>query len=456
MDKRDLLETAREAVELGRRRGADGVEAYLSESDVTTVRVHGQEIELYTRAQTGGLGVRVFVGEKMGYAFATDRSTGGVARVVKDALANAGVAQPDVFNGLPGRPASERDLKAELDILFPGFDNIGADEKQQFALSLEEHALKFDRRVQGTEHVSYSDEKRQVALANSSGFAGQFTRTGSYCLISVLAGDKGETQAGYSFGLGRHLGELDARQVGEEAAQLAVWQLGAKPVRPRRATVVLDPVVAAQVLATLAAALTADAAQKGRSFLAGKVGRSVATSGLTVVDDGRLKGGLGSQPFDDEAVATRTTPVIEQGVLKTFLYDGYTARKDRRESTGNAGRAGFKSPPAPAPTNLFVKPGARGKDEIIGSVSSGLYVLSVAGLHAGVNTVTGQFSVGASGLWIEQGKRTFPVREVTIASTLPEILVRMGEVGRDLRFMPFGGSIGAPTLLVEDMTISGR
>lgn len=454
--KLKTLKIAQEAVELGRKLGADEVEAYLQLSQLTTVKAHQGEIELYTTALTKGLGVRVFSASKMGYAFSSDLTKRAVRGTLREAVENAKVAQADQYNGLPKSLATEEEMQTELDICYPDFRKISPESKKDFTLSLEEKALKFDRRIVGTEAVVYADEDSKVVLANSSGFAGQFEKTSSYGFLSVLAREKGETQTGFSFALGQHLGELAGKKVSEEAAERAISLLKARSISPRMATVVFDSMASAQVLLAISSALTAEAAQKGRSFLSGKVGSKVASDMVTVIDDGRLRKGLGSQPCDDEGVSTGKTEVIKEGVLETFLYDTYTARKEKRLSTGNARRATFKSLPSALPTNLFFASGERSKGEIIGSISKGLYVLTVAGLHAGINAVTGQFSIGASGLWIEQGKTTFPVREVTIASTIQEILKNIVAVGSDLRFIPMGGSTGAPTLAVENMVISGR
>lgn len=447
---------AQDVVRLGRKLGADEVEAYLQISQLTTVKVHNAQIELYTTALTKGLGVRVFSESRMGYAFSSDLTEEAIKNSLRESIENAKVAQADQHNGLPKDLATEKEMQTKLDIYYLPFKKITPERKKDFTLSLEEDALKADRRIKGTEAAVYADEESKVALANSNGFVGQFKKTSSYCFLSVLAKEKGETETGFSFAAGRHLGELEGEKVSREAAERAISLLRARSISPRAATVVFDSMVAAQVLLAISSALTAEAAQKGRSFLAGKMGSKVASSPVSIIDDGCLKAGLGSQPFDDEGVSTGKTEVIKEGVLKTFLYNTYTARKEKRLSTGNARRTTFKSPPASSPTNLFFLPGRMSKEDIIGSVSKGLYVLNVAGLHAGINPVTGQFSVGASGLWIERGKTTFPVREVTIASTIQEIFNNIAAVGNDLRFIPMGGSTGAPTLAVENMVISGR
>jgi PmbA protein len=451
-----LLEKAVEIVDMAIKSGADEAETYISSSQQTTIKVHRSEVEVFTTAITKGLGIRVFLGKKLGYAFTSDLTESMLRETVQEAIENASFSAEDRFYGLASEFATSAERVEELGIYCPEFLATPTEHKLDFAFSLEESALKFDPRIKSCEEVVYADEDRTTVLANSKGFSGQTRSTCCYGFLIALAREKEETQTGYSFTVGRHLGKLDGKKAAEEAAQRAVSQLGARPISPRETTVILDPLVAAQILASLSMAITADAAQKGRSFLSGRLGHKIASPRVSIIDDGRLKGGLGTSPFDDEGIATQRTSVVDEGTLATFLHNTYTARREGTKSTGNGRRGSFKNSPAPSPSNLFFSPGEILPEDIIGQVSAGFYVTSLQGIHAGVNPATGQFSVGASGLWIEGGKLSFPVREVTVASTWQEILKNLVAVGSDLRFIPAGGSIGAPTIAVERMTVSGR
>lgn len=451
----EFADTVSFAVEQCMRGGADEAEAYIGAADRTTVKVYRGEIELFDEASSAGLGLRVFKDGRLGCAYTTGLELAEIARAAKEAVENSRFSQPDPLNGLPESfaPAEE---PADLQIYSDEFDLVDSARKIEFVLDVESRALRHDRRVKACEDVTYGDGKGRVYIANSRGFNGSYASTACHSYANVIVSEQGDTQSGFAIRSGRHLGELDAGAVAEEAASRAVMLLGARSLTPRRATVVFDPLVFIQILGSLTPAFSAEAAQKGRSLFAGKVGLPIGADALTIVDNGRLTGGLGSAPFDDEGVATQETPVIKGGVLDNLLYNAYSARKDKRASTGNASRGSFKTPPGTSPTNLFVKPGDMSRDEIIAGVKEGLCVTSVAGLHAGVNPITGQFSVGASGLWISRGKPVRPVREITIASTLFDLLKNVVEVGSDLIFVSMGANLGSPTVAVQEMTIGGR
>ncbi|MFA5028950.1 MAG: metallopeptidase TldD-related protein, partial [Candidatus Methylomirabilota bacterium] len=251
--------------------------------------------------------------------------------------------------------------------------------------------------------------------------------------------------------VGRRLGDLQPpEEVGREAARRALRRLGARRVATARVPVVFDPEMAAGLLRSLGGAVSGGAIYREASFLAGKLGTRVASPLLSVVDDGRMPGGLGSRPFDGEGLPTRRTVVIRDGILQSYLLDTYSGRKLGMASTGNASR-GFASPPTAGPTNVCILPGPHAPEEIIRSVARGLYVTELIGF--GVNLVTGDYSRGAAGLWIEQGELAYPVEEITIAGNLGEMLERIEMVGDDLAWR---GTIASPTLKIAEMTVAGR
>jgi PmbA protein len=274
-------------------------------------------------------------------------------------------------------------------------------------------------------------------------------------VVVALAERDGETQTGFSFRVGRELDELEWEEAAGEAAERGARLLGARKPATERVPVVLDPWAAASFLGVLAGILSAEEVQKGRSLLAGLSGQEVASGVLTLVDDGRFEGGPAAAPFDDEGVPTGRTPVIEAGVLKGFLHNTQTARRGGTTSTGNASRGGYRGVPGVAPTNLLVEPGPKDPDALLRDAGRAVYVQDVSGVHSGANPVSGEFSVGATGLRVEGGALGEPLREMTIASTLPEVLRRIEAVGSDLRFFPGGGAIGTPTIAVGEMTVAG-
>jgi PmbA protein len=279
-----------------------------------------------------------------------------------------------------------------------------------------------------------------------------FERTGCWCVVVTLAEDGGDTQTGFSFQVAHRVADLDPHGVAREAVERAARMLGAAKPETRRVPVVLDPFAASSFLGVLAGALSAEAAQKGRSLFADLVGQRVGAAPFTLVDDGRLLEGPAASPFDDEGVPTGRTELITGGVLNGFLHNTYTARRGGTTSTGNASRAGYRSTPGVGTTNFYVEPGPRSFAELLRDADGGVLIQDVSGVHSGANPISGEFSVGATGLRITGGELGEPIREMTIASTVPEMLRAIAAVGADLRFF---SSVGTPSILIGEMTVAG-
>ena len=276
-----------------------------------------------------------------------------------------------------------------------------------------------------------------------------------YGYLQALAeGDDGR-ETGLGFGLGRGPAALDPVAIGREGAERAAAMIGAGKPKSRSCPVVLDPTVAASFIALIGRGLTASAVQRGRSPFAERLGEEVANPVLALHDDGLDPEGFASAPFDAEGVPRRRTALIEAGTLRTYLYDTYTANRGEAASTGNASRSGYRSQPSVSASNLVVAPGELSFAELLGEAGDGVLVTDVAGLHSGVNPVSGVFSVGASGLLIRDGEPAEPLREFTIASDLVSMLRAVRAVGADSRWVPFGGSVKTPSLLVGEMTVAG-
>ncbi|MDQ4024348.1 MAG: TldD/PmbA family protein, partial [Actinomycetota bacterium] len=335
-----------------------------------------------------------------------------------------------------------------------GQASAGPDDKAAFTVRLEQATRAADPRIR-TEEAIYSDSDTEVAIATSTGVEGDYRRTDAWCYSVAIAEDGDDTQVAFEFDLARGLGALDADAVARRAADRALSILGARKVPSARMPVVFDPYTSGQFLGVLASALTAEAVQKGRSLFAGRIGEQVAGPALTLVDDGRVAGAPGSAPWDAEGTPTRRTSVIESGTLASFLYDVTSARREGRASTGNASRSGFKSGPHAAPTNLAFDSTGESRAEILRNAGRALLVQDFHGVHSGTNPISGDFSVGATGRLIENGDLTQPVREVTIAAPMLDILARIVAVGTDRRWLPFGGSYGGATTLVSEMTVAG-
>jgi PmbA protein len=329
-------------------------------------------------------------------------------------------------------------------------------EVAELALAVEREARAADDRVSGVETAVYAGSADRVAIASSTGVTGEYESSSCYAYTQALArGEDGATETGLGFDLARGPGLLDPAAVGREAAARATQMIGATKPASRACPVVLDPTVAASFIGLIGGGLGADSVQRGRSPFADRLGKEIASAAFTLHDDGLDLGGPASSPFDGEGVAHQRLTLIEDGTLRTFLYDTYTARRGGVDSTGSAGRGGYRGLPRVSASNLVVLPGGLGFEELLASAGEGVFVTDVAGLHSGVNPVTGVFSVGASGRAIRGGELAEPVREFTIAGDLVSMLRAAREAGSEPRWVPFGGSVSTPPLLIDEMTVAG-
>ncbi|MDQ3951533.1 MAG: TldD/PmbA family protein [Actinomycetota bacterium] len=446
----ELLNLARSIAE--RAQDREQVEAYVTHERDFYVKAYEGDVEAISSAEPRGAGVRLIDGARVGFAYTTDLTPEGLAAVVAQARDNAASATPDEAAGMAGAWESPpEDVPGMVD---EGHAGATPDDKAAFTIELEQATRAVDPRIR-TEEAIYSDSDTEVAIATSAGVGGSYRRTDAWCYSVAIAEDGDDTQVAFEFDLARGLGALDAEAIAERAARRALSILGAKKIPSARMPVVFDPYTSGQFLGVLAAALTGEAVQKGRSLFAGKIGEQVAAPALSLVDDGRVAGAPGSAPWDAEGVPTRRTGVIESGTLRSFLYDVTSARREGRASSGNATRAGFKSAPHAAPTNLAFDTTGESRDDVLRNAGRALLVQDFHGVHSGANPISGDFSVGATGRLIENGALTQPVREVTIAAPMLDILARITAVGTDRRWLPFGGSYGGATTLVSEMTVAG-
>ena len=445
-----LEDAARRAVEAAVAAGAGDAEAWAERSTSRDIRVYDGRVESMSDAGGRGVGVRAFAGKRSGYAYGTDLSDEGVAELARAALEAAEVADEDEFAGLP-EDFGAADVNG---LASPAFADWGTGRKVELALEIERAARAHDG-ISQVENAVYSDAEGSVSLVNSRGFAASFDATQAWAYASAFAGEGDDLMTGLGVGLGRDPEALDPKAIGDEAAQRALALMGARRPESRRCPVVLDAFVAASFLGFIGSMLSAEAVQRGRSLFAGREGDEVADPALALVDDGTQPDGPGSAPFDGEGSRTRRTPLIEGGRLLGFLYDARTARKANTETTGNASRGSYRSPPSVGTTNLVIEPGEEDLAGLVRLAGDGLYVTEVAGLHSGVNPVSGTFSVGATGRLITGGELGQPVRELTIASDLVSMLKAVRAVGSEGRWVPFGGSVKAPPVLIAEMSVSG-
>jgi PmbA protein len=430
--------------------GAEEAEAWCEEATSRQIRVYEGGVESLSDAGGRGLGVRAFADGRSGYAYGTDLTDAGIAAICAAASASAGLADPDEHDGLPDECGSAQVGELESAEL----RRWATERKIDLALEIE-RAARGHPGVSQVEQAVYSDAEASAAIANSRGFSAHYSSTQAWAYASAFAGEGGDLMTGLGVGLGRDPAALDPGAIGEEAAERALALVGARQPEGRRCPVVLDPFVAASFVGFIGRTLSADAVQRGRSLFAGREGEEVAGPALRLLDDGTDPDGPATAPFDGEGSASRRTSLIEGERLNTFLFDARTARKAGRSTTGNAGRGSYRSPPSVTTTNLVMEPGDADLAALVRRAGEGLYVTDVAGLHSGVNPVSGTFSVGASGRLIEGGELGRPVREITIASDLVAMLRAIEAVGSRARWIPFGGSVKAAPLLIAEMAVSG-
>ena len=451
-DRDGLLSLVRKVA--GEARPGEQVEAYAARSQGVEVKVFGGEVESLASENVEGVGVRVVVDGRQGFAWAGSLDADVVAETLAEARDNAGFGTPDEFLGLPGpdEAADPGATRAALDLWRAGLLSTAADDKVALALELERAVMGADPRIRGVRTVSYGDGASQMALANSLGVEATSRRT--VCSISALtlAGEGVGTRTGYGFSVGREPSELDVAEAAAMAAGRAVRLLGATQPKSRRLPVVFDPLVASSILGVISGALNGESVLKGRSMFATRLGEAVAAPHLSIVDDPTNPEALGAAGYDSEGVPTRPVRLIEDGTLCRFLHNVQTGRRSGSGTTGSAVRAGYTSTPGVGARALHFQPGPSSPEELLRRAEGGLFVQAITGLNSGASPVTGDFSVGADGLMIRQGALAEPVREVTVASTFQRMLLDL-EVGNDLQWLA-GGAAGI-TLFVPEMTMSG-
>lgn len=450
MSRESLDEIADYLLRTARENGATAADVVVAEGDSLSVGVRLGQVEKVQRARARHLGLRAFAGDQSAITSTADFSRDALTKLAADSVALARVTAPDPWSGLPSPDALANAIR-DLELHDPAIGAVTAEQATEWCKEGEAAAREADDRIDNSDGAEFDAGENLVVYAASNGFHDSYRS--SSCSLSVIpiASQNGSMQRDYWYSAKRHLAELDPpAQIGRLAAERTLRRLGARQVPTAEVPVVFDPQMAASLMRHLAGAVSGNALYRRTSFLLDKLGEQIAPSFVTVYDDGTLPRGLGSKPFDGEGVTTRRTTVIENGVLASYLLDSYSARKLDSETTGNASRSVADSPQS-SPTNLFLQPGETTPEEIIHSVKSGFYVTELMGF--GVNAVTGDYSRGASGLWIENGELTYPVEEITIAGNLLQMFQNIEVIGNDLDLRQ---SISSPTLKIAKLTVAGQ
>ncbi|MBW8826778.1 MAG: TldD/PmbA family protein [Acidobacteria bacterium] len=431
-------------------RGGEQVEAFVSQSRRTTAKVRRGEVESIEQATSAGIGIRVVVDGRQGFAYAGSLDPDAVASALADARDNAIFATPDEANGL-----AHPDGVTPVDL--PGPDDalaaIATDRRVELARAVERAALATDRRITGMRSADWSDVLATSAVATSTGI--RVTDSASFwsAMADVLATDGDEVQEAYGVRVGRTLAHLDVEGAGTEAAEKALALLGATQPESRRVTVVLDPHVAGSFLALIGATMVGDTVLKGRSPFADRVGEAIAAPLVTLADDPTDASSPAAGRHDGEGLATRRNTLIGAGVLQGFLHSTWSGRKAGLASTASAVRD-YASTPHAGTQGLALATGDLTLEQILEQVGDGIWVQSVSGLHSGTNTVSGDFSVGVTGRAIRSGALAEPIREATIASTLQRMLLDVVAVGSERVWLP--GGTGSAALAIEGVSLSGK
>ncbi len=442
------------------KKGADMAEVFIRTTRSISVAAKKGALETIESATNFGLAIKVIKNHRLGFSFTSSPDPVQIEDILNRAVSGADWTAEDPFTDIP-----ESRLPSEVLILDNDLENIKGKDIADYALSLEQTALDYDRRIIKVRRSEIGVASGKTVIINSKGLVTSYESGFITVGVSPLASDGQDSQMGWASASSRKFGAVDFSSIAVEASKRAVSLLGARRISSAKVPVLLDPSVAADFLGVFSASLSAEAVQKQRSFLAGKEGTAIAGPEINLVDDGLLDWGIGTRPADDEGVPTSKKTILSKGVLTGFIHNYYTAKKQGVESTGNAARSGFKSLPNIDVTNLYIEPDSNsgaevksrtsegsniGDNNLIKSIHRGILVLEAMGVHT-ANPVSGDFSVGISGLWIENGEIAFPVKEAMMSGNVLDMFSRIKAVGTELKFF---GKIGSPGLLVEEMDIS--
>ena len=443
-----FLEFAKTGLHKAKQNGADHAELFVVKSRSFEVELKNNHIDDMKQAESSGVGLRVLKDGRAGFSFSSDFRTTALDKMVVQAITNSQYSDKDETLYFPS-PAKQYPQP----VFYDGtVKKISLDEKLDLARETTRYAEQFDERVKQVERSCYEDGEVEMWLANSNGVF--LHQMGNYCGLAclTLGEQNGEQQSGYGMDSNIRYTSLSAKTAGEMAARRAVQMLGAAQIESGKIDLVLEPMIAAQIMGIISSCFSGEAVRKKKSFLAGKLEETVANSQLTLIDDGTLDYHMGSASFDGEGMPTQRTVLIENGVLKQYLYDTASAAKVGTNSTGNGMRGGYKGTPHVGTTNYYVESGSIAPAQLISEVSYGVYITDIMGAHT-ANAVSGDFSFGASGILIEHGQLTRPVRGITIAGNFQQLLQKISGVGSDLTFF---GSQGAPTIRIAEIAVSGK
>ena len=431
--------------------GVEAAEVYTAENDSFRAMSHNGEVDNYSVASRSGLSLRGLYKGKMGYAATEAMDEEAIPMLVQGVIDSAELVEDDdvqeIYRGDAEYP--------QIDNYAPALDQVGEEAKLRLLLDMEKKALECgDERIKQVNYNMVNTHSGSVRIVNTYGLDLRQRDNLAVAYVSVVAKDGEHVSTGTGFGCGREFAALNADKMAKEAVEEALFMLYAAPIPSGSYRVIIDRRCMPDLLSTFSSVFSADAAQKGMSLLAGREGEMIAAECVTLMDDPHMAGGLASGAFDAEGVATKVKAVIENGRLTTLLHNLKTARKAGVASTGNASKGGYSSPIGVQPSNFYFKPGEKTLAQLMADMGDGLVITDVSGLHAGANPVSGDFSLLAKGYMVENGQKTKPVEQITVAGNFYTLLKNIRAVGCDLEFV--GSPVGSPSIDVGEMDIAGK
>lgn len=437
----------------GKTEGLGDMEVYYSAGSSLSLKVFEKELDGYSLSESEGLSLRGIYKGKMGYSYTEKVDESSIELLVKNALENAMVIDSDdeefIYEG-------SKEYK-KVDTFNPSLENISELEKINFVKSLEVEAFNIDKRITSVETCVYGDGYGETVMSNTKGLYLHDKSNLAYTYVVVVAKEGDDIKTGMAYRTGNDFSKFNAKEIAQEAVKEALDLLGAKSVKSGDYAVVIRNNAAADLLEAFTGIFSAESVQKNLSLLKGKLNQQIGSEKFTLVDDPFMEDGLASKSFDGEGVACKHKKVVDKGVLKTYFHNLKTAKKDNIETTGNASKGSYKSSIGISPTNFYVEKGEKSLDEIIAGMDSGIMITELQGLHSGLNSISGDFSLAALGYAIKGGKIAGPVEQITVAGNYFEMLKNIEEVGSDLKFgLPGEAYIGSPSLKIKKLAIAGE
>lgn len=438
---------------LGKEQGMKDMEVYYSGGNSLSLKVFEKELDGYSLSESEGLSLRGVYNGKMGYSYTEKVDESSIDLLVKGAIENAQVIDSDdeevIYQG-------SKEYK-KVNNYNENLQNILEVDKIQFVKALEEEAFNQDKRIVSVENCVYGDGYGETIISNTKGLYLHDKSNIAYTYIVVVARDGEDIKTGLAYRTGNDFSKFNPKEIAGEAVKEAISMLGASSIKSGDYTILLRNNAAADLLEAFAGIFSAESVQKDLSLLKGKINKKIGSDKFSLVDDPFMVEGLASQSFDGEGVACKYKKVIDKGILKTYLHNLKTAKKDGVETTGNASKGSYKSSIDISPTNFYVEKGNKTYEELLSSIDKGILITELQGLHSGLNSISGDFSLAALGYEIEGGKIKRPIEQITVAGNYFEMLKNIEEVGTDLKFsLPGGAYIGSPSLKIKKLAVAGE